>query len=479
MDHGYSLVNSVVSRLLQDHSALFWNNIVSPPTVTLPISMATRRGLPPDRATTSAAASASAYEYSPVVEGAFTVQGQSLRSLPPLTASSTAARHRQSTTTTTTTSTTTTTTTHANSANSTNPSTPTHHRLTPSPYWRARRSNRALDLSAWGGEESILHDFTPDPPPAPADSDELYLATLADSVFSSPSSYPSFTSSSTATTNPTTNSRPAVQLPPQPSLLPGPRPYSSTTTAPRNNPSAACILNFSAPERTTTQLSASTTTGESQNTLFTDDYNDDYNDLFDSPGSSLDDIIMPPSRARTNIAAPPYDRGHDSKRRRTSATAPRPPRKPTPRRRPNPAEKDLDDGIFDDQVLHSSPNVDLRKEDLTTIDLTEATELPEELTKPDVPEVDNRIKIAAFQCVICMDDVTTLTVTHCGHLYCAQCLHSSLNVPATKGKCPMCRQKLDLKSRATYNTKTKGYWPLELKLMTATRKGKRKANVLT
>jgi hypothetical protein len=39
----------------------------------------------------------------------------------------------------------------------------------------------------------------------------------------------------------------------------------------------------------------------------------------------------------------------------------------------------------------------------------------------------------------------------------------------------MCRQKLDMKPRDAYNGKTKGYWPLELKLMTATRKGKRKA----
>lgn len=42
----------------------------------------------------------------------------------------------------------------------------------------------------------------------------------------------------------------------------------------------------------------------------------------------------------------------------------------------------------------------------------------------------------------------------------------------------MCRQKIDMKPRDAYNSKTKGFWPLELKLMTATRKGKRKANTL-
>lgn len=59
-----------------------------------------------------------------------------------------------------------------------------------------------------------------------------------------------------------------------------------------------------------------------------------------------------------------------------------------------------------------SENIDaLFDEDYTTIDLTEATEVPDELKKP---EVDNRVKLAAFQCVICMDDVTSLTLTHCG-----------------------------------------------------------------
>lgn len=43
----------------------------------------------------------------------------------------------------------------------------------------------------------------------------------------------------------------------------------------------------------------------------------------------------------------------------------------------------------------------------------------------------------------------------------------------------MCRAKIDMKPRSSYNTKTKGFWPLELKLMTATKKGKRKADNLS
>lgn len=36
-----------------------------------------------------------------------------------------------------------------------------------------------------------------------------------------------------------------------------------------------------------------------------------------------------------------------------------------------------------------------------------------------------------------------------------------------------------MKARESYNTKTKGFWPLELKLMTTTRKGKRKADAIS
>jgi hypothetical protein len=43
----------------------------------------------------------------------------------------------------------------------------------------------------------------------------------------------------------------------------------------------------------------------------------------------------------------------------------------------------------------------------------------------------------------------------------------------------MCRQKIDLKPREQYTSKTKGIWHLELKLMTSTKKGKRKAAAMS
>jgi hypothetical protein len=129
--------------------------------------------------------------------------------------------------------------------------------------------------------------------------------------------------------------------------------------------------------------------------------------------------------------------------------------------------------LFDEPFEESFQTAQTHAEDVTTIDLTETNEVPEELKQP---VEDKRIKISKFQCVICMDDVKTLTVTHCGHLFCAQCLHQALHVDPTRNKCPMCRSKIESKPRSEYHTRTKGLWPLELKLMTATRKGKRRTD---
>ncbi|TLS29722.1 hypothetical protein PpBr36_00590 [Pyricularia pennisetigena] len=101
--------------------------------------------------------------------------------------------------------------------------------------------------------------------------------------------------------------------------------------------------------------------------------------------------------------------------------------------------------------------------------------------KPTKPKSANQIRLSSLQCSICMDDMTFLTSTHCGtskgHLFCGGCLHSALHVNATKRVCPICRQKIDLvpTSGARANkVPTKGFWPLSLKVMTATRKGKTK-----
>jgi hypothetical protein len=135
-----------------------------------------------------------------------------------------------------------------------------------------------------------------------------------------------------------------------------------------------------------------------------------------------------------------------------------------PRR--SPAQNDPNSPIFDS--FKSSPPRDIGQDGPESIDLSNSSEVPEELM---APKVDNRIKLGNFQCVICMDDVTSLTVTHCGHLFCSECLHSALHIDSMKKTCPVCRTKVDLKDKKGKNTKT--FYHLELKVMTANRKGKR------
>jgi len=87
----------------------------------------------------------------------------------------------------------------------------------------------------------------------------------------------------------------------------------------------------------------------------------------------------------------------------------------------------------------------------------------EEATKP--------LKLVEFQCIICMDNPTDLTVTHCGHLFCSECLHSALHAGTGKKNCPVCRTTI---STGTHGRKPprNGLYPISIKLMTANKKGK-------
>ncbi|EQL02351.1 SLX8 protein [Ophiocordyceps sinensis CO18] len=270
--------------------------------------------------------------------------------------------------------------------------------------------------------------------------DDQFLAALADNDFSSPSSYPSFL-------NPFASSSPPADQGSRQHQLAA---THDTASGPHARRPSVCLGYLASSSRSTARSA-----GASRNSLFTNVHQA-------SPPEETQSARMPSPALRDapNIPA----RAPASKRRRVSRTGGRL-AQPKPLALPMPYDDDL---FADEQLPQEADDMS----GLTTLDLTEANEVPEELMKP---KVDNRVKISAFQCAICMDNVTTLTVTHCGHLYCQQCLHSSLNVESTRGKCPMCRTKIDMKVRSSYSTRTKGFWPLELKLMTTTRKGKRKA----
>ncbi|ATY67390.1 Zinc RING FYVE PHD-type [Cordyceps militaris] len=252
-------------------------------------------------------------------------------------------------------------------------------------------------------------------------------------------------------------------------------PHHAATTTTQTNEHCMGRAN-DAPDSPSQQLLAGPSANTTQNTDFSlpeTQYSHLFNDGFDdmqgtdTAATSFSESMPPPPTLRRG----PSDQFPPSpQRQRQGQTGRRREPKQEPIKPLGPNED-----LFGDLVTvpPAAPKNVLDADDLITFDLTEGADIPPEL-RPAV--IDNRVKIAAFQCAICMDDVAGLTVTYCGHLFCAQCLHHSLDVESTKGKCPMCRSKIDMKPRESYSSKTKGFWPLELKLMTMTRRGKRKAD---
>ncbi|KAL8304480.1 hypothetical protein RB601_007185 [Gaeumannomyces tritici] len=170
------------------------------------------------------------------------------------------------------------------------------------------------------------------------------------------------------------------------------------------------------------------------------------------------------------------------KRQRTTTTQ----QQPANRQRPNPIPIDSD--AFSDPFEEGAADLDdierqakagsqkgprLKEEDelADIIDLVDDDVPP----PPPKPKSANQVKLSNMQCSICMDDMTNLTVTHCGHLFCGECLHGALHANLNKSVCPICRQKIDPRANGAQNPKTpKGFFQLQLKLMTSNRKGKMK-----
>ncbi|KAI1127797.1 hypothetical protein F5Y10DRAFT_188898 [Nemania abortiva] len=174
---------------------------------------------------------------------------------------------------------------------------------------------------------------------------------------------------------------------------------------------------------------------------------------------SIPSATMPPTTRGRGLAAPA---DHPNRKRPSGITSPSS-RPSKARRKELHVDGDDQPSPFDDDLFGPDPS--------EIVDLSNATEVPAEFM---APKVDNRVKIGKFQCVICMDDTTSLTVTHCGHLFCSECLHSSLHIDTMKRTCPVCRSKVDLKDKK--GKAVKSYYHLELKVMTATKKGKRPAD---
>lgn len=130
----------------------------------------------------------------------------------------------------------------------------------------------------------------------------------------------------------------------------------------------------------------------------------------DSPsGIDHPTLTMPSTRKRPH----PSTDGESqpaAKRRRTSGPSPSTSGRVTkPRGRQTSNNQSAISPFTDDELFNPAAD----EEGHDGIDLCDAAEVPEELK---APKVDTRTKIGKFQCVICMDDASSLTVTHCGML---------------------------------------------------------------
>ncbi|KFH43210.1 E3 ubiquitin-protein ligase complex slx8-rfp subunit-like protein [Hapsidospora chrysogenum ATCC 11550] len=294
-------------------------------------------------------------------------------------------------------------------------------------------------------------------------SDDHFLSDLANGDFSSPSTYPPFT-------HPHQLSSPSGQGRHHHEF----RPQSRTSTAAQ----AAAPRSLSSLLPSTPQNPASASF-DSTRSFVTETSGGSFHD---TSQSSLGSDEMPSATRRQSgpVDVVDLDTVHGAapthRRRTSTATTQTSPAPSVNRAHKRPKFNHDDDPFGDEPTVAEKVDdalymIDLTKPGSNVLEDKDAAE-----SSKDPPEEDKRTKLASFQCVICMDDAKVLTATHCGHLYCAQCLHSSLYVESTKGKCPMCRAKIDLKPRSQYTHHTKGFYPLELKFTTRSRNGKRKAS---
>ncbi|CAK7237581.1 hypothetical protein SBRCBS47491_010028 [Sporothrix bragantina] len=83
------------------------------------------------------------------------------------------------------------------------------------------------------------------------------------------------------------------------------------------------------------------------------------------------------------------------------------------------------------------------------------------------------VRLSAQQCVICMDNMTNLTTTHCGHIFCGECLHASLSMESARRICPICRTKVEMRvPNMAASRLARSVFPLQLKMRARNQKGK-------
>ncbi|KAL8847022.1 MAG: hypothetical protein Q9221_007935 [Calogaya cf. arnoldii] len=152
------------------------------------------------------------------------------------------------------------------------------------------------------------------------------------------------------------------------------------------------------------------------------------------------------------------------------------------------------------EILESSPPRDGKRpklekgevEHLDLVDVDDEGELSKVLQQQSAaaikaqqgPQGDVPTKLSNVQCIICMEPMTDMSVTHCGHIFCHTCIMEALIAGENQGepgkgtsKCPVCRKKV---ARPREKTKDKRE-VISLEIMCVTKrslaKGKAKAKI--
>lgn len=248
------------------------------------------------------------------------------------------------------------------------------------------------------------------------DDDDHFLSDLANNQYSSPSTYPSFTTAYTNVTAPAA----AAQ---SPNISAADRELAREVLYPGQ-------INRSGSRRTLPppQLASQPSGSTSFDSFVTVDT--EPNSVHTAATSQDTDDIMPASTSYRPSATAAD--GHAAKRQRSgnyqTATSGQP--SPSQRQKRNEAYINLDDD--DDDPFRDSPvrdptapNNEPYKIDLTGKRPVHPPEEAAQQSKADTSENgagssstnNNLTKLSAFQCAICMDDAANLTVTHCGMPY--------------------------------------------------------------
>ncbi|KAK4541016.1 hypothetical protein LTR36_008385 [Oleoguttula mirabilis] len=180
--------------------------------------------------------------------------------------------------------------------------------------------------------------------------------------------------------------------------------------------------------------------------------------LSESPESEQTPHSLPqnPIDPQSEPAMPPTTR----RRARGSVvdltTVPSSPQQPAPR-----APKSLKRTAQDAEEGRSTKRVKRSLQHIDEVDMTEeAPSAEDELRQAQQEkavavqqaeqENSGPLKIGQRQCIICMENYTNATVTHCGHIYCHECLTQALRAGEKSsdrgvGTCPVCRKPVSRK----------------------------------